>query len=94
MAIPGILSLWHRHIIHIVAYILGCRTHNAAVIQLILNIMGHPAHNAAAHKQRCVQIPWNPQHPICKAAVEIHIGRKALPLTSSMTSLAMRSNRI
>ena len=54
MAVPGILSLGHRHIIHVVAYVLGGRTHNTAVIQLILNIMGHPAHNAAAHKQRCL----------------------------------------
>ena len=42
--------------------------------------MGNPAHHTAAYKERRIQIPWDPQHPVCKAAVEIHIGGKGLAL--------------
>ena len=44
------LSLLHWHIVLIVPYILGSRTHDPSVIQLVFDIVGHPAYHTAAHK--------------------------------------------
>ena len=56
------------------ADIFGGRTHDTAVIELVLQVMGDPAGDARRGKQRGEQFFRNSQHMISQARIEVDIG--------------------
>lgn len=64
----------HGHVFLCLPDIFRGGTHDAAVVELVFQVVGHPARDACCGKKGSIKLFRNPEHAVGEAGVEIDIG--------------------